>query len=38
VEAALDPGVDAVFSRREHRGLARYDDAALERLRALVEG
>jgi hypothetical protein len=35
VEAA-STGVDAVFSRREHRGLPRYDETSLDGLRALL--
>jgi hypothetical protein len=31
-------GVDAVFSRREHGALPRYDDTSLDGLRALVRG
>ena len=30
------PGVDAVLSRREHRGLPRYDETSLDALRTLV--
>ena len=35
VEAA-PAGVDAVFSRREHGGLPRYDETSLDGLRALI--
>jgi hypothetical protein len=37
---AEPPGVDAVFSRREHGGgrVPRFDDTSIDRLRALLDG